>query len=88
MTTHEHAVARVERAMELAESAQRLLGDALAELSPIIGGMVEWQRLSKLYEALHGQWYRLERLRANPKIELDGCAAQALKGPEPGEPLP
>ena len=79
MTSHEHAVARVARAMELAEDAQRLLGDALAELSPIIGGMVEWERLSKLYEAVHGQWYRLERLRANPKLELDGCAAQALQ---------
>jgi hypothetical protein len=79
MTSHEHAVARVERAMALAESAQRLLGEALAELSPIVGGMVEWERLSKLYEAVHGQWYRLERLRANPRIKLDGCAAQALE---------
>jgi hypothetical protein len=84
MTTHEHAVARVERAMELAERAQHLLGEALAELSPIIGGMVEWKRLSRLYDGLHAQWYRLERLRANTKLELDGCAAQALKRSETG----
>jgi transposase InsO family protein len=75
--------------MALAERAQRLLGEALAELSPIVGGMVEWKRLGKLYEALHAQWYRLERLRANPRLKLDGCAAQALKGPEEsGGPLP
>jgi hypothetical protein len=84
MTTHEQAAARVERAMDLAQRAQHLLGAALAELSPIIGGMVEWKRLGRLYDGLHAQWYRLERLRTSPKIELDGCAAQALK--EPGEP--
>jgi hypothetical protein len=83
MTTHVYAVARVERAMDLAEQAQVLLGAALAELSPIVGGMVEWRRLGKLYDELHAQWYRLERLRENPKLELDDCAAQALKGSLP-----
>ena len=88
MTTHEHAVARVERAMDLAERAQHLLGAALAELCPIVGGMVEWRRLGRIYDELHAQWHRLERLRANPRIELDGCAARALEPEEPGGTLP
>lgn len=81
MTSHEQAVARVQRAMELTEQAQRLLEQAAVELSDVAHGAREWRRVGRLFEVVHAQWYRLRDLAWDPRIALDAVAGKAL-GPD------
>ncbi len=61
------------RAMALVEQAQRLIGDASAELCPVIWGNPDYQRLGKLYDKIHAEWYKLKHALdvRGPKLDLD-----------------
>lgn len=50
---------KVQNALAKIESAQRLLGDACAELSPVVGAAGDWKRVGALYDRVHEEWRKL-----------------------------
>jgi aminoglycoside phosphotransferase (APT) family kinase protein len=74
------ADAKVLRALEHIEEAQRELGCACQELCPIIGGVSQWKRVRALYDRVHAEWYRVhawaEKRRGH--LDLDGSGRSAL----------
>lgn len=52
---------RVQKALELVESAQRDLSRAQAELSPIAGAASMWYRAGRLSETCRSFWYALSK---------------------------
>jgi hypothetical protein len=65
------ALARVQVAMRKIETAQGLLGEACAALSPVCYGNPAQVRVGKLYDRVHAEWYRVRKLLDDPRIELD-----------------
>jgi hypothetical protein len=65
---------RVQYALEQIEGAQRLLGAAATNLSPVIGLVREHQRTMALYDLVHRFWHRIEgKLRSSRgRLQLDG----------------
>jgi hypothetical protein len=80
---------KVRTALDLIESAQRQLGRACAELSPVIGGIGPWGRVGKLYDRVHAEWHRTKALLDGRKLDLDETGRGALaKGLAAGEGRP
>jgi hypothetical protein len=75
---HAVALARVRVALKKIEAAQGLLGEACAALSPICYGHPAQVRVGKLYDRVHAEWYRTQRLLDDKRIELD-------HDPKPGD---
>jgi hypothetical protein len=62
---------RVERALAQIQLAQDCLGRASAELSALCYGHPAQQRVDKLYDRVHTEWYRTAELRQHPRVALD-----------------
>ena len=69
---------KVRAALESIEAAQRLLGRACEELSPIIGAVGPWGRVGKLYDKVHAEWHRVRALLDRRKLDLDESGRAAL----------
>lgn len=69
---------KVRAALVSIEAAQRLLGKACEELSPIIGGAPAWGRVGKLYDKVHAEWHRVNALLDGRKLDLDESGRNAL----------
>ena len=54
------AAQRVQLALELIESAQRELEAACEQLSPVRGGVAQWEATSHLVEQVDQHWHALE----------------------------
>jgi transcriptional regulator len=68
---HVLALENVRRALDLIEEAQRTLGRAAEELSPIQFGSPAQDRIMKLYDKVHSEWYRTRRLLDDKRIQID-----------------
>lgn len=68
------AQAKVDRALEHVEAAQRLLGRACEELCPIVGVIDRWEAIGKLYDDVHAEWHRLNLRRSASNLTLDSDA--------------
>ena len=65
------AAAHVGRALRLVEQAQHLLEEACRELSPVVGGALQWAALGKLTDKTHAHWYRLDGWLSKNRGKLD-----------------
>lgn len=74
-TPDEELAARIALALEQIEAAQRLLGAAAANLSPIIGAASIWEATGKLYDRVHNHWRRLA-YNTHRGWRLDGMALE------------
>lgn len=62
-TQNDEAVMRVQKALDLVQSAQNLLGEALCDLSTVTnGGYPVWKAGSRLHRDVHSYWYRINKL--------------------------
>jgi hypothetical protein len=61
---------RLRECLKKVEGAQRQFESALAELSPVIGGLRAHGRGFKVCEAIRNYWYQLDGLRQ--QLERDG----------------
>lgn len=75
----QEAQRRIKRALDSIENAQGRLGDALADLSSLVGCNQLWTTGGKIYDRVHAFWYRVEAKRKAGKFELDGISAEALR---------
>jgi hypothetical protein len=57
--------------MAWVEDAQRSLSRAAEQLSPVRFGVRQHQQLLRLYTLVEPEWYRLEKLADNPRLDLD-----------------
>lgn len=73
------AIASVRKALDHLQRAQDELGAACAELSRLNGGVPVWKAASKLYDAVHALWYRVDSFRAGGRFELDSINVEALQ---------
>jgi hypothetical protein len=62
---------KVRSAMSWTEDAQRSLCRAMEQLSPVRFGLRQHQQLARLYELVKAEWYRLEKLSGDPRLDLD-----------------
>ena len=65
------SIVRVQRAMELIETAQNNLASACAELSTLEGAVSPWKACSKLTDKVHKFWYDVKRFRDAGRYRLD-----------------
>ena len=79
MTSTELAKLKVQKALNLIQNAQALLGEASAELSGIIGAASKWQQVGKEYDRVHALWYKVEGLIHNDRLFLDGAAEASAR---------
>lgn len=54
------AMERVRKALDHIQAAQGQLDRACAELSTLVGGIPAWRRVSKLYDSVHAEWYKVK----------------------------
>lgn len=72
---------RIERALQKVERAQNLLGEAAAELSPIIGMVNLWKKACRLGDETQSYWHRLSREGRGKRYSVDAtCLAHHEKG--------
>jgi hypothetical protein len=71
---------KVRAALDHLEAAQRELGRACEELSPIIGAVTPWGRAGKLYDRIHAEWHRLNIFlqKNRERLGLDESGLRAL----------
>lgn len=62
---------RLEEALGHIQAAQDELGRACAMLSSLRYGSPAWKRVSRLYDQVHGGWYRVAALRHHAHLEMD-----------------
>jgi hypothetical protein len=65
------ALRRVNRALNEIQAAQDALGRASAELSSVQYGAPTQDRIGKLYDRVHAEWYRTRRLLDDARIRID-----------------
>jgi hypothetical protein len=59
------------RALGHLEAAQRELGYALENLSPVVGLVKEWERVGKLYGTVNALWHRLNGLAGPFRLDSE-----------------
>lgn len=64
------AQARVRKALEHIERAQRELSDASSTLSSVEGVLDQWELLGKLYDQVKAAWHDLNSV-PDDKVDLD-----------------
>ena len=80
------ADAKVQRALDHIESAQRQLDKACQELCPIIRGLSRYQRIGRLHRTVELDWHRLNdwARKHRGKLDLDESGRAEL-APDAGE---
>jgi hypothetical protein len=70
-TRYAAAKVRVQRALRHIQAAQDHLGQASAELGAVRFGAPTQRSLMRIYDKVHAEWYRVQKLLDNFRIELD-----------------
>jgi hypothetical protein len=83
-STRAEAEARIQRALDHIEQAQRLMDRACQEISSIEGMCPDWQRLGKIHQRIEAEWHRLNHRRKTARYDLDGSAAEQFIAANPG----
>ncbi len=65
------ADARVQRALNHIEAAQRELDRACQVLCPVIGGLPQYERAGRLHRTIELEWHRLAEWARKRKGKLD-----------------
>lgn len=68
------ALARIRRAMEHVEEAQRELGRAATELSSLLYCAPIGNQTMRLYDRVHAHWYKLQAKLKDKRVDLDGMS--------------
>lgn len=62
---------RIDRALELLERAQHLVGDACEAICPLTPLCDDWERLGRLYDSIKVEWQTMNRVRNGGGYDLD-----------------
>lgn len=68
---HEAAKIRVTRALFYIQEAQNNLGRASSAIGSVCYGGPRGRAIQALYDKVHAEWYRVNALLADDRIELD-----------------
>lgn len=66
---------KIQLALKELESAQRALGNACEELSPIVGLSDDWERVGKLYDTVKAEWHRINALEGPFRLDSEDKSA-------------
>ncbi len=77
---------RIRRALAHIQRAQNELAAACSELSALEYGYPTQKAVSKVYDAVHAVWYRVQRFQLSGRFRLDPTNVEALERREGASP--